>query len=93
MGMMLCACAAIAQPAQQGPGAGQPALPRSPEILSDGRVVFRLLAPTSTSVALGGDFPIGKNVVMSKEDDGVWSVTVGPLKADFYSYFLATAWK
>jgi enterochelin esterase-like enzyme len=87
MGMMLCACAVIAQPAPPGPGAGQPAPPRSPEILSDGRVVFRLLAPTSTSLTLGGDFPIGNNVAMTKDDKGVWSVTVGPLKADFYSYF------
>jgi enterochelin esterase-like enzyme len=87
MGVMLCACSVIAQPAQQGPGAGQPAPPRSPEVLSDGRVVFRLLAPTSTSAALGGDFPIGTNVAMTKDDKGVWSVTVGPLAADFYSYF------
>ncbi len=87
MGMMLCACAAIAQPAQQGPGAGQPAQPRSPEILPDGRVVFRLLAPASTSVTLGGDFPIGTSVAMTKDDKGVWSVTVGPLRADLYGYF------
>jgi enterochelin esterase-like enzyme len=87
MGLMLCAAAVIAQPAPPGPGAGQPAPPRSPEILSDGQVVFRLLAPTSTSVTLGGDFPIGTNVAMTKDDKGVWSVTVGPLKADFYSYF------
>jgi enterochelin esterase family protein len=87
MGMMLWACAAAAQPAQPGPGASQPAQPRSPEVLSDGRVVFRLLAPAATSVTLGGDFPIGTNVAMAKDEQGVWSVTVGPLKADFYSYF------
>jgi enterochelin esterase-like enzyme len=86
MGLMFCACAALAQPAP-GPGTGQPAQPRSPEVLSDGRVVFRLPAPAATSVTLGGDFPIGTNVAMAKDGEGVWSVTVGPLKADFYSYF------
>ena len=45
VGMLLLASALIAQPAQQEPGAGQPAQPRSPEVLADGRVVFRLLAP------------------------------------------------
>src|SRR5512143_547581 len=87
MGLMLCAAAVIAQPAQQGPGMGQPGQPRSPEVLADGKVVFRLLAPTATSVTLGGDFPIGTNVAMAKDETGVWSATVGPLKADFYSYF------
>jgi enterochelin esterase family protein len=87
IGILLFASALTAQPAQPGPGAGQPAQPRSPEILPDGKVVFRLLAPAATSVTLGGDFPIGNNVAMTKDDKGVWSVTVGPLKADFYSYF------
>ena len=27
------------------------------------------------------------NVAMTRDDKGVWSVTVGPLKADFCSYF------
>ena len=85
--MVLCACALVAQPAQPGPGAGQPPQLRSPEVLADGRVVFRLLAPSAASVTLGGDFPIGTNVAMTKDDAGVWSATVGPLKADFYSYF------
>ncbi len=89
LGVMLCACAVLAQPAPQGPGAGQPAQPRSPEVLADGKVVFRLLAPAAAAVTLGGDFPIGTNVAMTKDDKGVWSATVGPLKADFYSYFFA----
>ena len=85
--VLLFASALLAQPAPPGPAAGQPAPPRSPEVLSDGRVVFRLLAPSAASVTLGGDYPIGTNVAMTKDDAGVWSATVGPLKADFYSYF------
>jgi enterochelin esterase-like enzyme len=87
IGVMLLASAVIAQPARQGPAAGQAAQPRSPEILPEGKVAFRLLAPTAASVTLGGDFPIGNSVAMTRDDEGVWSVTVGPLKADFYSYF------
>jgi len=87
MGMILCACVAAAQPAPPGAGAGQPALPRSPEVLAEGKVVFRLLAPGATSVTVGGDYPIGTSVAMAKDDAGVWSATVGPLKPDLYSYF------
>ena len=86
MGIVLCGCAALAQPAQPGPGT-QPAQPPSPEVLADRKVVFRLLAPTAGSVTLGGDFPIGTNVAMAKDEKGIWSVTVGPLQPDFYSYF------
>ena len=53
IGILLSASALTAQPVQPGPGAGQPAQPRSPEILPDGKVVFRLLAPAATSVTLG----------------------------------------
>lgn len=88
MGLLLGAWAVFAQPAPRPrAGAGQPAQPRSPEILAEGKVVFRLLAPTASSVTLGGDHPIGTNVAMTKADEGVWSATVGPLEPDFYSYF------
>jgi enterochelin esterase family protein len=87
IGMVLCACALVAQPAQPGPGPAQSDQPRSPEVLADGKVAFRLLAPTAASVMLGGDFPIGTNVALTKDEKGVWSVTVGPLRADFYSYY------
>ena len=86
IGLLLLASVLAAQPAPPGPGAGQPAPLRSPEILPDGKVAFRLLAPAATSVTLGGDYPIGTNVAMVKDDSGVWSATVGPLAADFYSY-------
>ena len=86
-GALLCACALSGQPAQPGPDPALSDQPRSPEVLADGRVVFRLLAPTAGAVTLGGDFPIGTNVAMARDDKGVWSATAGPLKADFYSYY------
>ena len=69
----------------QAPPAGAPVV-RSPEILSDGRVTFRLLAPKATEVRLNGQWPDGTNVAMTKDDNGVWSVTAGPLKPELWMY-------
>jgi enterochelin esterase family protein len=67
-------------------------LPKSPEILPDGRVTFRLVAPNAGSVAVrntsGGyaDWPDGNDVPMARDDQGVWSVTIGPVATEFYAY-------
>ena len=69
----------------QPPGArGGPAV-KSPDILADGRVTFRLLAPSATDIKLTGDWP-GGPVTMTKDDQGIWSATVGPLKPEMYGY-------
>ncbi|HTU93223.1 MAG TPA: alpha/beta hydrolase-fold protein [Gemmataceae bacterium] len=57
----------------------------STEILADHRLTFRLYAPKATEVTVRGDF--GPDAKLTKDDKGVWSVTVGPLTPDFYSYF------
>jgi enterochelin esterase-like enzyme len=64
---------------------------KSPEVLSDGRVVFRIYAPKASEVVLGGDWipqGLGTGGKLTRGDDGVWSITVGPLPADYYSYTL-----
>jgi enterochelin esterase-like enzyme len=58
----------------------------SPEVLSDHRVTFRIHAPKASEVTLRGDWMEGGPVKLEKGDEGVWSVTVGPLVPDFYSY-------
>jgi enterochelin esterase-like enzyme len=61
----------------------------SPEVLPDGRVTFRLLAPEATSVSVSGDWPGGNKSTttpMVKDDKGVWSATIGPIKPEFYIY-------
>ncbi len=60
---------------------------KSLEIHSNGSVTFRLSAPEATSVTLNGDYPIGEDIVMTKDMDGIWSVTVDSLKDDFYGYY------
>jgi enterochelin esterase-like enzyme len=57
----------------------------SPEIGSDRRVTFRLRAPDAKTATVSGDF--GSDTAMQKTDDGVWSVTVGPLDPEMYVYY------
>lgn len=90
-GMFLLFCAAVssafAQPAQRQPTPNDTL--KSPEVLSDGRVVFRIYAPKADEVTVGGDWipqGLGTGGKLAKDDQGVWSLTVGPLPADFYSY-------
>ncbi len=64
-------------------GAGGPVL-QSPEVLADGRIVFRLRAPNASEVLLRGIAP--RPIPMSKNEDGVWTVTTEPLKPDLYEY-------
>jgi len=54
----------------------------SPEIHLDGTVTFRLRAPDAAQVrlSLAGTKP------MTKDVDGVWTITVGPLAPEIYQY-------
>lgn len=58
----------------------------SPEVHPDRKVTFRIRAPRASEVTLRGDWMTGAPVKLEKDDKGVWSVTVGPLTPDFYSY-------
>ncbi len=59
----------------------------SPEVLPDGRVVFRLRAPKATRVALEGDFMPAAQ--MQREADGLWSITAGPIEPGSHEYVFA----
>jgi enterochelin esterase-like enzyme len=56
----------------------------SPEVHSDSSVTFRFRNPNAHEVmlALEGSKP----VPMQKDDQGIWSLTTGPLTPDFYGY-------
>jgi enterochelin esterase family protein len=57
------------------------------EVHPDRKVTFRIYAPKSSEVILRGDWMEGgKPAPLTKDKEGVWSVTVGPLVPDFYSY-------
>lgn len=57
----------------------------SPELSPDGKITFRLLAPNAQAVIVSGELD-GKDHPMTKDKDGLWSVTVGPLVPDIYTY-------
>jgi para-nitrobenzyl esterase len=59
----------------------------STEVADDHRVTFRIYAPRARAVAVRGDLVKNYGAVpLTRNAEGVWSVTVGPLAPDFYSY-------
>jgi enterochelin esterase family protein len=77
-----------AYPQQAAPGRGA-AVPRpvSPEIRADRTVTFRLFAPKANEVTLNGSWEGARDIKMSKDDKGIWAVTVGPLGAQLWGYW------
>ncbi|HEY7056892.1 MAG TPA: alpha/beta hydrolase-fold protein [Vicinamibacterales bacterium] len=74
--------------APQGRGGQQGPMVISPEVQADRHVTFRVLAPQAQEVSLRGtDIPANqRGTPMVKGDEGVWSVTLGPLNAGAYRY-------
>ncbi|QDT53778.1 Carbohydrate acetyl esterase/feruloyl esterase precursor [Caulifigura coniformis] len=75
--------AALPAGAQDGRRQGAPSNLKSVEVSPEKQVTFRIYAPNAEAISVAGDFGNGK---MMKDDRGVWSVTVGPLPSDFYTY-------
>ncbi len=62
------------------------ALLQSPEVHPDKTITFRLEAPKASSVAVLGEWNLNKPQPLTKDDKGLWSVTVGPVPANIYIY-------
>src|SRR5215210_311864 len=66
----------------------------SPDVKDDRTVTFRLKAPEARTVGLTGGpilLAVGKGTTplpFEKGADGVWTLTVGPLKPNMYVYRL-----
>jgi enterochelin esterase-like enzyme len=60
----------------------------SPEIFSDNKVIFRLFAPKADTVKLVCDWMQGAEarINMTKDETGLWSITLGPLPQEVYGY-------
>jgi enterochelin esterase family protein len=56
----------------------------SVEVSDDHSVTLRIYAPNADEVSVSGDF--GQGGQLTKDEQGVWSIKVGPLRPDFYSY-------
>ena len=67
----------------------QPGAPRivSPEVLPDHRITFRISAPKTTEAVLMFGDANPKSYPMTKGQDGVWSVTLGPFEPEVYPYY------
>lgn len=57
----------------------------SPEVHSDRTVTFRLRAPKVSEVLISGEWG-GGNKPLTRDKDGVWSVTLGPFEPELYGY-------
>src|SRR5437868_4107144 len=68
------------QPPRVAPGLS------SPVIEKDHQVTFRLQGANASTVVLQSDFL--PDTPFKKETNGVWSLTVGPVKPDIYYYNL-----
>ncbi len=60
---------------------------KSTHILKNGDVVFSIYAPDAETVTLGGDaVPWGAKITGTKQENGVWTLTVPNIKTGTYRY-------
>jgi enterochelin esterase-like enzyme len=61
---------------------------QSPRVTADRKATISIYAPKASEVTVTGDFSPGKPLNLTKGESGVWSVTTGPLRPDYYTYTL-----
>lgn len=65
----------------------------SPEVKDDHTVIFRVKAPNAKEVTIHGSMFVGddarKEVPFVKGEDGIWTLTLGPLKPEIYFYYIS----
>jgi enterochelin esterase family protein len=76
---VVTATAALSAQPQQRPNF------RSPEVGADRTITLRYYAPNAKTVTAQGELD-GKPRPLTRGDNGVWSVTIGPLAPDIYTY-------
>lgn len=87
LGFSVLSAWAHAQPAT--PAADNPRAPAnlvSPEVGSDRRVTFRMFAPKAGRVSVSGQWDNNTRHEMTKDAQGIWSITVGPIEPSFWIY-------
>jgi enterochelin esterase-like enzyme len=60
----------------------------SPEILPDNKVTFRIYAKDALNISVSGEWQAGYGAyeALVRNDTGLFSLTVGPLKPELYAY-------
>lgn len=88
--VLVVGATSIVATAQQPGRGGGPQAPQvtSPEVSADRRVSFRIHAPQAREIRLAAsDIPgLGQNTGLTRADNGVWELTVGPLDSGAYRY-------
>jgi enterochelin esterase-like enzyme len=79
--------AGAAPAAGRGMGGGRGPAVVSPEVRPDRTVILRIAAPLARSVTVSGEI-MGTNpaAALTPDASGVWSITLGPLEPEIYSY-------
>jgi enterochelin esterase-like enzyme len=80
--LSLLLAASVVPSLAQAPPRPQPVI--SPEVHPDHRTTFRFRAPNAKGVSLSREG--AEPQPMEKDEQGVWSLTVGPLEPDLYGY-------
>ncbi|MDF2158582.1 esterase [Algoriphagus sp. CAU 1675] len=59
----------------------------SPDVSADNSVTFRVFSPSANEVSINGSWMgFREKLPLTKEENGVWSVTVDPLPSSMYHY-------
>lgn len=62
----------------------------SPEISPDNKVTFRLYSKEAAVIKVSGEWSAtGASEQLVKNDTGLWTVTLGPLKPEYYNYYFS----
>ena len=83
---IICLVALLLPAMAQPPRGGRPTGPSSasPIVHQDNTVTFNLNAPHAKSVVISAQF--APKTEMQKREDGIWTITLGPVVPDIYPY-------
>jgi len=76
--VIVCAAVSLSQPAARRLV--------SPEVSPDRRITLRFAAPKASEVVLRFSEGASQSHPMTKDENGVWSVTIGPVEPEIYTY-------
>ncbi len=77
-------------PAPPRPAFRMPVQIKSAEVLPDNKVTFRVYAKEAQNITISGEWMqgFGAKENLARNDTGLFSITVGPLKPELYAYSL-----
>jgi enterochelin esterase family protein len=86
--IFLLSAGTFAQEAARPPARRMPARIVSPEISADNKVTFRVYAKDASKITVSGEWQAGFGAIenLVRNDTGLFTLTVGPLKPELYGY-------